>query len=249
MKRIKKLPYPIKILTHGARLPSYISFFEAKNIQHDQMLSDLKHQVGELQGDLEKANTILAAYKKMDDKITDIYHQISVSSQGNEVARPVVAVVNSTVSDDHHFDQFYKAFEDKFRGSEELIKTRLLDYVPLFKGLPKSLQKKPVVDIGCGRGELLAVLKESNFNAVGIDMNESMVSRAVEAGFEAYNTDALSYLATLKTSSLSSVTGFHIVEHIPFEPLMAIFKECYRSIDRGGFALFETPNPETSSVG
>lgn len=249
MMRSKKLPYPIKVLTHGIRLPSYISFFEAKNVQHDQMLSDLEHQISELQGDLHKANVLLGTYQKMDDKIIDIYHQMSLSLQENKVTKSTATVVNATVSDDHRFDQFYKAFEDKFRGSEELIKTRLLEHLPLFKSLPEVLQKKPIVDIGCGRGELLSVLKENKFKAIGIDMNKSMVNRATEAGFEAHNTDALSYLTTLKTGALSSVTGFHIVEHIPFEPLMAIFKECYRVIDRGGFALFETPNPETLSVG
>lgn len=155
----------------------------------------------------------------------------------------------STPSSGHRFDQFYKAFEDTFRGSEEVIRDRLFEYVPLFTSLPGDTIKKPVIDIGCGRGEFLSIMRENGFRAVGIDMNDAMVECVKNMGLEAYATDARSYLASLKSSSVAAITGFHIVEHIPFESLMDIFSECYRSVARGGFVLFETPNPETFSVG
>lgn len=251
MANKRTLPYPVKILSHGLRLPSYISFFEKKAAQHDAIIEGLSNEVAALKNQLQQTTTRLRAYEKMDDRLIDLQHQIAsgITAHDDKKGGAQQVVVNATVSDNHRFDQFYKAFEDTFRGSEELIRGRLLEHLPLFEGLPKNIRKKPTIDIGCGRGELLSVLSDNGFKVIGIDMNVAMVKRANDMGFEAYATDARSYLASLKSSSVAAITGFHIVEHIPFESLMDIFSECYRSVARGGFVLFETPNPETFSVG
>lgn len=146
-------------------------------------------------------------------------------------------------------EDFYKAFEDKFRGTEDEIKTRLLGHISLFTNMPEALKNKPVLDIGCGRGEMLGILGEHNLKAVGVDTNKAMVNHAVTKGYSVYAIDALNYLNSLKTNSLAAITGFHIIEHIPFESLMDILSESYRTVARDGFVLFETPNPETFSVG
>ena len=156
-------------------------------------------------------------------------------------------IVNNTVADNHTLDDFYKRFEDKFRGSENLILERLRDYDDLFTTIKNP--KLPIVDIGCGRGEFLGYAASHGLKAVGVDMNGAMVARAKELGYTAIENDAMSYLASQKTSSLAAIVGFHIVEHIPFESLMSIFQECYRTINPGGFVLFETPNPENLIVG
>lgn len=249
MKTPKKLPYPLRVLSHGARLPSYIAYFEGKFAQVDQSVDVLKSTVVRLEAELKETNRLLASYQKLDDRVTDITHQLSMLLDSNSTRNTPTKTVNDTVSDNHRFDQFYKAFEDKFRGPEDIIKNRVKEHIPIFEALSKENKKKPIIDIGCGRGEMLSVLKDNNFTAIGIDMNESMVNRAIEMGYQAVNTDALSYLKTLDKNSTAAVTGFHIVEHIPFEPLMEIFAECYRVLDRGGFVLFETPNPETLKVG
>lgn len=95
----------------------------------------------------------------------------------------------------------------------------------------------------------MSVLTEHGFTAIGVDMNVEMVERAKSLGFKAYADDAESYLSKQNTNSLAGITGFHIVEHIPFESLMRIFTECYRTISREGIVLFETPNSRSLSVG
>ena len=80
-------------------------------------------------------------------------------------------------------------------------------------------------------------------------MNASMVERANKLGLKAVENDALTYLLDQKTSSVAAITGFHIVEHIPFEALLKIFEQCYRTISPKGFALFETPNSQALTVG
>lgn len=158
-------------------------------------------------------------------------------------------VVNNTIADNHSLDHFYTQFEDRFRGGEADIKDRLVEYVPRFEALTEKNRKLPILDIGCGRGEFLSLMKDYGFRAIGVDMNQSMVERANSLGYNAIQDDAISYLAKRKPSSLSAITGFHIVEHIPFESLVDLFKQCYTCIAPGGFVLFETPNPNNVVVG
>jgi O-antigen chain-terminating methyltransferase len=61
--------------------------------------------------------------------------------------------------------------------------------------------------------------------------------------------DAIEYLKSLKENSISTITGFHIVEHLPFKSLIELFDESYRVLKRGGAIIFETPNPENLRVG
>ena len=84
---------------------------------------------------------------------------------------------------------------------------------------------------------------------MGVDLNEEMVKRVLAQGYDAVKMNALSYLTNQKSSTASVISGFHIVEHIPFETLLDLFSECYRVIDKNGFVLFETPNPYNLVVG
>jgi 2-polyprenyl-3-methyl-5-hydroxy-6-metoxy-1,4-benzoquinol methylase len=253
----KNIPYvyPLRVLSHLARLPKYISFFEGKNQVTESKLADLDLLVAKLIAEnaafresqreaLHKFSTI----DTLDNKVSDMMYKLSSSTKVEKKSREE-KVVNATVSDNHAFDNFYKKFEDRFRGGEAVIKERVTEHIPLFEGLPASLRKKEIVDIGCGRGEFISVLTDAGFKAMGVDMNGEMVERAKKLGLRASVGDAQSYLGKQKTSSLAAITGFHIVEHIPFEALMEIFSECYRTVSRGGFVLFETPNPRSLMVG
>lgn len=189
---------------------------------------------------------------KLDEEFVDVKHRLLEAATN----RPTTAASSNAgdtesalFADDHDLDDFYVKFENKFRGSEAEIKDRLRVYVPYFKQLKTDLSKHPVLDIGCGRGELLELLKEENINCLGLDLNEAMVERCKERGFNAVQAEALSYLQAQKAGSFSAITGFHIVEHIPFNFLLRLFEECYRVLEPGGIVIFETPNPENLHVG
>lgn len=247
MQSQKKKSYIVRLLASNARLPSYVSFFEAKARDADERLGRIEQALQSIHTELEA----LEHLGKLDDGLADVRARLNVVATKLErtPGKSASAKVNNTVSDNHLYDAFYKKFEDSFRGDEALIKDRVSEHMSYFQALPPKLQRLPVVDVGCGRGEFLSVLEEKGFTAVGIDMNADMVQRAKENGFTAVQNDALTYLRETATSSVSAVTGFHIVEHIPFEALMQIFEECYRVVARKGFVLFETPNPHSLLVG
>ncbi len=241
---MKKKPYLVRLASHGARLPKYISFFEDKLAQVDTKLREIEDLQKEMRA---RSDSLDLSVSQISDRLDAVTHQLStLDSKG--ISHDGV-VINNTVSDNHAFDHFYKKFEDTFRGTEEEISARVQEHLPLFHALPPSLRKLPFVDIGCGRGEVLALLRKNGFSAIGIDMNIAMVQRATNLGFEAYAIDALSYLRALPSNSLAAVTGFHIAEHIPFESLIPIIQECHRVLAKGGLLLLETPNPQSLSVG
>lgn len=146
-------------------------------------------------------------------------------------------------------DIFYRSFEEKHRGSVEEIKGRLAVYLPYIAPLSQVYPEATVADLGCGRGEWLELLKEQNIPAIGVDIDEGMLARAVEIGLNVKKQDAIEFLQQQADQSLLCVSGFHIAEHLPFEVLQALVKETLRVLKPGGLLILETPNPENISVG
>ncbi len=153
------------------------------------------------------------------------------------------------VTEDHQLDAVYSALEDRFRGSREEIQQRNKHYLPHIKRAVANTGAASIVDIGCGRGEWLELLKEEGLRAIGVDTNLSMVARCRESGLEVIESSALKYLRSLPEGSLSAVTGFHIIEHLPVEQLMAVLDQVVRVLAPGGAVIFETPNPDNVLVG
>lgn len=145
---------------------------------------------------------------------------------------------------------FYRAFEDRYRGSRELIKQRQAVYLPFVLPLRTSGEPPPrALDLGCGRGEWLELLGENGFDASGVDLDEGMLAACRERGLSVEMADALERLASLPDNSLSVISAFHVVEHLPFEVLQTLVAQCERVLRPGGLLIMETPNPENLVVG
>lgn len=151
--------------------------------------------------------------------------------------------------DAHTHDALYISLEDKLRGSRDAIIERLKIYLPLLESSHVGGEAMPLLDIGCGRGEWLELLKAEGLNAVGVDTNSIAIAQCRERGFDAREMDALAYLRALPSESVGAVTGFHLVEHLSFDVLMKLLDECVRVVKPGGAVVFETPNPQNVLVG
>jgi O-antigen chain-terminating methyltransferase len=143
----------------------------------------------------------------------------------------------------------YPEFEDLFRGPREEIKERLKVHLPRIQQSNAGSLEAPVLDLGCGRGEWLQLLSEYDFVGRGVDTNPVMVGRCCDLGLQAIEADALAYLKSLPDRCLGAITSFHMIEHVPFEALMAIVDEAMRVLQSGGLLILETPNPQNVLVG
>ncbi len=153
-------------------------------------------------------------------------------------------IENILKEEKHNLDALYILFENRFRGFEEEIKRRLEVYLPL---LEKT--EGEILDLGCGRGEWLSLLKDRGFKAKGVDLNSAAISLCKEKGLDVVEADALEYLRSLRDESLGAVSGFHIIEHLDFELFIKILDEIVRVLKKGGVVIFETPNPLNIRVG
>jgi O-antigen chain-terminating methyltransferase len=145
-------------------------------------------------------------------------------------------------------DTFFAAFDERFRGSREEVKRRLRVYLPMVQEAKVKTDASPVIDLGCGRGEWLELLQEEGMQARGVDQNHILVEECVRAGLDVVEGDLLTYLCGLPDRRIGAVTGFHIMEHLPFEMLLKLFDETVRVLRPGGVAIFETPNPQNVLV-
>ena len=131
----------------------------------------------------------------------------------------------------------YVGFEDQFRGAPEEIAARLAGYVEIFAGA------SDVLDIGCGRGEFLALLQARGVRARGIDVNESMVEVCVQKGLDASKADALEYLRAQPPGSLGGLLAAQVVEHLDPSYLTSLLDAAYAALRPGAPIVLETINP------
>ncbi len=131
----------------------------------------------------------------------------------------------------------YLGFEDIFRGSEPFIRDRLRGYLTLLR------RHERVVEIGCGRGELLDLLSEAGVSAAGVDIDEAMVRRCREKGHAVEHIDGLSYLKNQADSSLAAIFAAQVVEHLTFEDFVSFLHVSRTKLKPGGQLIFETVNP------
>jgi SAM-dependent methyltransferase len=168
----------------------------------------------------------------------------SVVSGLSQTSDPVVSGVTRTHEPSHAasssvetLSHKYVGFEDAFRGSSEDIQRQLRDYIPVFAGA------SDVLDIGCGRGEFLALLRASGITARGIDLNDAMVAVCREKGFEATKADALSYLRGVPPGSLGGLFAAQVVEHLEPAYLTRLLEAAFEALRSGAPIVLETINP------
>ena len=145
-------------------------------------------------------------------------------------------------------ENFYRAFECKFQGSRDLIKTRLKQYLLFIKGLTGIYGDGLILDLGCGRGEWLELMQELGLTPYGVDIDEGALQACFDLNLPASKADGVEFLKTLKSDSHIAITAFHVVEHLSFENLQIIIQEALRVLKPGGLLIMETPNPENIKV-
>jgi len=199
---------------------------------HVAALDDLRASVAVAQ------QTSLTLKREVERLLDRSSAQISVAAADTTADRQTAIPSGATTAALTDLDSFkYLGFEDSFRGSRDDIRNRLAEYVPKFEGL------SDVLDIGCGRGEFLDLLRERGIRATGIDVNHEMVEVSRSRGLDVSKADALAYLSQLDDASLGGVFAAQVVEHLDPAYLMRLIEACYHKLRPGGLIVLETINP------
>ncbi|HKW77514.1 MAG TPA: class I SAM-dependent methyltransferase [Candidatus Limnocylindria bacterium] len=134
-------------------------------------------------------------------------------------------------------------FQARFGGDEPVIRRQSEAFVDLFKS------KRRVLDLGCGRGIFLDLLRERMIGGYGVDMDPRMIAQCRERGLDAFEADGLAHLQSLPDASIDGVYARHVAEHILPGDLIAILRELRRVLQPGAPVVFITPNVANLSVG
>jgi O-antigen chain-terminating methyltransferase len=144
---------------------------------------------------------------------------------------------------------FYHRLENKYRGSLADIRKKLSIHLPDVEAAFLRTGEKPVLDLGCGRGEWLELLRGLGIPVLGVDTNAYQIEEVLAAGYNVRLADAVETLRDAEPSSYAAVTAFHLIEHLPFETVLWVAREAMRVLAPGGILLFETPNVRNVLVG
>jgi SAM-dependent methyltransferase len=139
-----------------------------------------------------------------------------------------------------HEEHGYFVLERRYRGTEEEIRERISRYLPYLR---EVRERGPVLDLGCGRGESLALLRDEGIAARGVDSSARMVAVCRERGLEAAEGDLFETLAAVPAGSLGGVVSCHVIEHLPGPSLGRLVHLAWRALAPGGVLILETPNP------
>jgi SAM-dependent methyltransferase len=131
----------------------------------------------------------------------------------------------------------YFAFESRMRGRTEAVRERQRTFVAEFS------EAAPVLDVGCGRGEFLGLLRDAGIEARGVDADADMVAFARGEGLEVEQADALAYLDGLADGSLGGIFAAQVVEHLPPPVLLRLLELAHVKLRAGGVLVAETINP------
>lgn len=137
----------------------------------------------------------------------------------------------------------YVGFEQRFRGDDAVVLARTEErYFDLL------LDASPVLDVGCGRGEVLAALAARGVEGIGVDLDAGMVAEAKAAGVDARQGDALAFLAEAEPASFGAVIAIQVAEHLSLGALLALVELAHAKLRPGGHLVLETPNPASLIV-
>jgi len=207
---------------------------DTREQRYDARTSALTHAYEELREIAGLAQQSTLSLKRAVDTLQTASPAVGQSAAAREATSAAAAAPSTTAPDTNAFK--YVAFEDRFRGSSDDIRTRLLDYMPLFEGASN------VLDVGCGRGELLELLRERQIDARGIDVNDAMVEACRNRGLVADRADALTFVSAQPDASLGGLIAIQVVEHLEPPYLMQLIETAFHKLRPGAPLVLETIN-------
>ena len=128
-----------------------------------------------------------------------------------------------------------------FAGRESSVRYYQSHYVSAFP--PGSR----VLDVGCGEGVFLGLLREGGRSGIGVDSSPTDLARARERGLEVVEQDALEYLAH-QEQAFDGIFCAHLIEHLPPAVAVQLVQRFHRALRAGGRLVLLTPDARDLEV-
>lgn len=194
------------------------------------VFKSLQWKIEKLEAEYSLLRTLLVHFAQLENRLGRLLESIAEKPSPADVAE--LRRVREQLSPIQYAD-----FEKRFRGRPEEIARRLAGYLPSFAAGGE------VLDIGCGRGEFLALLRDGGRRPLGLDLSDSMLEEARARDLPCLKADALEFLKNRPAASLDGVFSSQVIEHFEPEYLRRVVSECFRVLRPGATLLLETINP------
>jgi SAM-dependent methyltransferase len=209
----------------------------ARERRNDTAVHALAAQQDELRSALNVVQQAAHSLKREIERLSAVNPKSQVPNPKSQESNPesqVPSPGSQFADEDSHK---YVGFEDQFRGSPDEIRRRVEEYLPIFE------KASDVLDLGCGRGEFLELLRDRGVGARGVDINSAMVEVCRGKGLQAETSDALEYVRGLPDSSLGGLFAAQVVEHLEPRYLMRLLDAAFDKLRPGAPIVLETINP------
>jgi len=194
------------------------------------VFKSLEWKIEKLEAEYSNLSTLLVHFAQLENKLDRLLESFDRRPEPETVAE--LRSVKEQLSPIQYAD-----FEKRFRGSSEEISRRLARYLPLFPAAGE------ILDIGCGRGEFLMLLRQSGRRPTGLDLSDSMLEEARSRGLDCLKADALDFLKSRPEASLDGIFSSQVIEHFQPDYLRRVVSEAFRVLRPGAALLLETVNP------
>jgi len=138
---------------------------------------------------------------------------------------------------------FYAELQRRLQSSAPSDETKLGMYLSVIASLDPAAPAGKWLDLGCGEGKWLRLVRDRGFDAVGVDTGRDVIDRCRESGFEIAECDVLEFLRSAGDQSFAVVSAFHLLEHCPFDYCLNLVYQVARVLKPDGVLLVETPHP------
>lgn len=150
-------------------------------------------------------------------------------------------------------DRIYSGYRSAFKGEtdETFLRWSAGKIRPILEPWLDGLDRDwPVVDLGCGAGEVLIALKELGFHDIGgcdLSAEQVTVARALFPQVEEVNL--FNFLYERGDGTLGAVVIFDVVEHLGAQATFDLFDLIVRKLRVGGVLIVHLPNGLSPFVG
>jgi SAM-dependent methyltransferase len=204
--------------------------WDALGSNHVGMIfKSLEWKVEKLSDSYEDANLLMKKFLRVKEGLDRL---LAVLEKGHSPSPEQVRAFTGPLEDFK-----YAGFENRFRGWEEKVREQQRNYLPYFN------TRRPVLDLGCGRGEFVQLLRENGIPASGIDVNEQMVDICRDKGLDCSKADIIETLYSQKDNSLGGIFSSQVIEHLTPSYLKRLVELSYFKLAPSGSIVLETINP------
>ena len=197
-----------------------------QRVFNDAVLKLVDGVLAELDQGAQAREAAARALDELEERLTRVERRGPDAGPATVAAQPAAAAIPD-----------YFAFEARMRGATAHVRARQEVYVADFR------DAAPVLDVGCGRGEFLGLLRDAGVDARGIDADADMVTYARGEGLQVEQADALAHLEGLGDGELGGIFAAQVVEHLPAPTLLRFLQLAAGKLRPGGVLVAETINP------